>query len=498
MMELGGEGREGGRCLTCSAALTDDAVFCTECGTPVRPALKAEAHPGTPQATRSGFCVHCGRPMPEAATFCTDCGKPRPGVEETGSARRSRSGWVLGALAVVVVAGAGAFYWWSTIAPGEPDPSSTAVAGPEDPATDLAPGLSGVDCDVPVNGFIDSLRSWAPSVPNDLSILAPAPGPPTSPGCDEATVRDKAADQLEAALASGEALTVGELALLADPADAYGAIADAFASHPGSFQVSAYDLPIPQWVVILESLPVAEFPQSEAVARSNDYRARFDDVVVIGSDGYQSLRAGYSAIIATGFSSFDNGLTSCRDRGLEANECYPRLLQDLSALPADPQSCGPYGRVIARRSADVQLHPRASAAEVRGAVRAGQVLTAASYSTSANGGLWILLAGPFNDGNRMGWVPADAVDQDLSCVGKPQVPEVDSCGLIVADLSAELAAPSPDTATFEMIAIRIGRSVCDVSLVNQAGVDALLGVTSSSASERLRSAVWSQIEMFQS
>ena len=51
-------------CANCGAALENDALFCTECGTPV----KAATAPG------KRFCTTCGAELEEGMLFCTECG----------------------------------------------------------------------------------------------------------------------------------------------------------------------------------------------------------------------------------------------------------------------------------------------------------------------------------------------------------------------------------------------------------------------------------------
>ena len=64
-------------CANCGAALDDDCVFCTECGTPVAAsAPKAEEAPA-PAKDTVRFCIECGfRVTDPEAMFCNNCGNP--------------------------------------------------------------------------------------------------------------------------------------------------------------------------------------------------------------------------------------------------------------------------------------------------------------------------------------------------------------------------------------------------------------------------------------
>ena len=60
------------QCSNCKSPLSDEDVFCTECGTKA----PEEASPPTPAPELKKFCENCGNKLIPGNAFCTGCGKP--------------------------------------------------------------------------------------------------------------------------------------------------------------------------------------------------------------------------------------------------------------------------------------------------------------------------------------------------------------------------------------------------------------------------------------
>ena len=60
---------KGGVCENCGAAISENASFCTSCGTPV---VRRQEQPANNAA--AGACPNCGKPIAQGSKFCTGCG----------------------------------------------------------------------------------------------------------------------------------------------------------------------------------------------------------------------------------------------------------------------------------------------------------------------------------------------------------------------------------------------------------------------------------------
>ena len=60
------------QCSNCKNPLSDEDIFCTECGTKA----PEVASPPPPASELKKFCEHCGNKLIPGNAFCTGCGKP--------------------------------------------------------------------------------------------------------------------------------------------------------------------------------------------------------------------------------------------------------------------------------------------------------------------------------------------------------------------------------------------------------------------------------------
>lgn len=59
------------KCPSCGAAITDEMVFCVECGTKI---VRPESQEQNKNVSDTKFCINCGSKIPRVAAFCTQCG----------------------------------------------------------------------------------------------------------------------------------------------------------------------------------------------------------------------------------------------------------------------------------------------------------------------------------------------------------------------------------------------------------------------------------------
>ena len=97
------------KCPNCKAEMTEDAMFCENCG------YKLEHEPKKEEGNIEVFCPNCGKAFKEGETFCDNCGtnltdnhamEPRKTelikADESGKRRAGRK-WMLPVLAIILV-----------------------------------------------------------------------------------------------------------------------------------------------------------------------------------------------------------------------------------------------------------------------------------------------------------------------------------------------------------------------------------------------------------
>lgn len=511
-------------CPVCSEALEPDAAFCTTCGT--RVPTNAE-YPTS--SARSACCVHCGHPLVEGVAFCTNCGRAVSGASErpvTGPAVKSvpfdhraqraapNRGWrrwlVVAIVLVALSAGGLGSWWYFSSSDTEVSPATQSAGGQAsneggaavtvDPVADAA--VDEVDCSAVADTLATEVFAWAASL--DAGLMRSGHSVPAAPtlevdsACAPEGVLIEVSELIRDELSSGSGTrNTGLLSYLSSPEDPAGAITSAIESFPQRppFIGADYPIAIPAWIVVLESLETAENSQSQAETRARSYDNLFSTVTVIRSDDFVSLRTGYWAIIASGFAGFDDASSKCIGAGLSSGECYPRLLQEMGDQSSVMGGCGLYGRFQAVSTANVMLHPRIVSHEKRGSLNLGEEVFATGPQYSSSDGNWIPVLGPFEDGNRMGWVKSSALVVSPECVDHSTIPAPDTCVAIGEDAVAALTGPNQPADELEMIVARASRAACDPAAVNESVSTGLAQFQTDDPVLRLRVSVWSTIPL---
>ena len=433
-------------------------------------------------------------------------------------ARRQTRWWAAIAAGLLVLAAGGFTGWWlwenreNVVTAsqgnqasferdlGESDQPSSAptTAVSTQPATPVISSASEAECSSMASQLVAQVHAWAANLSATQATSAPSIEALEGSDCDENVITAEAIDMIESELASARGWTrVGLLSFLHDPSDPDGTLASAVDAYPDrpDFQLSSRPNAIPTWIIVLESIETNQNTQAFAESRISDYVASFPTSTVILSDEYVSLRPGYWAIVAAGFQSFDAALDACQDAGLGANECYPRLLQDLENQSEAMDGCGYFGRYVSSSATSVYLHPRVSVAEVRGLLGARNEIYSAGPSYRTNGEDWLPVVGGFAEGNRMGWVDATAMSLDPDCMDHPQIPVPDSCRSIVDDAILTLTRMNPTELEVEILVARADLAACEVRAVNQGVSAGLTQTVSDDPYTEFRNEVWSLIPL---
>lgn len=88
------------------------------------------------------------------------------------------------------------------------------------------------------------------------------------------------------------------------------------------------DLPAGSWITVLKSLPQSQVSADEAVAMAAQYGNDSHRAVVIDTNAFPNLNAGYYAIVIPGQSSRAESNAVCAAIGIAVgDDCYPREIK---------------------------------------------------------------------------------------------------------------------------------------------------------------------------
>nr|WP_274387711.1 serine protease [Salsipaludibacter albus] len=133
-----------------------------------------------------------------------------------------------------------------------------------------------------------------------------------------------AAPKIRAWSQSGQAVDMSCPEIVAAPEGEGGPDDDQEFLPPGE---NWFGMPVPTWIVVLESLEVDQYTWDEAFERSFDYDGALGVVTdVFLSDDYGSLNPGYWVIAVSSFDDEEDAAAYCRSIQDVVENCYQRFL----------------------------------------------------------------------------------------------------------------------------------------------------------------------------